>query len=138
MPNYALNVCICLINRYFINFEIYLLKNTLKAFNDFKNKQKKVCFFTCRSMHIMKVHSIYYTLRRNLNVKKISFLQNKRYKKKKKTLIFLSRAPTHHSFTFNLRSLYELKHKVRFSKTASGIFHFWCRFVFMKIYIFIQ
>ena len=28
-------------------------------------------------------------------------------------------APTHHSFTFNLRFLYDLKHKVRFSKTYS-------------------
>ena len=32
-------------------------------------------------------------------------------------LFFLSRAPTHHSFTFNLRILYELKHKVCTSKT---------------------
>ena len=30
-------------------------------------------------------------------------------------LFFLSRAPTHHSFTFNLRFLYELKHEVRLS-----------------------
>ena len=27
-------------------------------------------------------------------------------------LFFLSRAPTHYSFVFNLRFLYELKHKV--------------------------
>ena len=32
---------------------------------------------------------------------------------------FLLQAPTHHSFTFNLRFLYDLKHKVRFSKTYS-------------------
>ena len=31
------------------------------------------------------------------------------------TLFFLSRDPTHHSFTFNLRYLYELKHKVGLS-----------------------
>ena len=31
----------------------------------------------------------------------------------------LLQAPTHHSFTFNLRFLYDLKHKVRFSKTYS-------------------
>ena len=47
---------------------------------------------------------------------------------------FLSQAPTHHSFTFNLRFLYELKHKVRLSKTVCGIF----RFVFIKVYIFVQ
>ena len=42
----------------------------------------------------------------------------------KNALFFPSRAPTHHSFTFNLRFLYELKHKVRLSKTVCGIFHF--------------
>ena len=35
-------------------------------------------------------------------------------------LFFLA---THHSFTFNLRFLYELKHKIRVSKTVRGIFH---------------
>ena len=56
----------------------------------------------------------------------------------KNALFFLSRAPTHHSFTFNLRFLYELKHKVRLSKTVCGIFHFQFRFVFIKVYIFVQ
>ena len=56
----------------------------------------------------------------------------------KNTLFFLSRAPTHHSFTFNLQFLYELKHKVRLSKTVCGIFHFRFRFVFIKVYIFVQ
>ena len=42
----------------------------------------------------------------------------------KNTLIFLSRALIHHSFTFNLRFLYELKRKVYLSKTVCGIFHF--------------
>ena len=56
----------------------------------------------------------------------------------KNALFFLSRAPAHHSFTFNLRFLYELKHKVRLSKTVCGIFHFRFRFVFIKVYIFIQ
>ena len=31
----------------------------------------------------------------------------------KNALFFLSQAPTHHSFTCNLRFLYELKHKIR-------------------------
>ena len=42
------------------------------------------------------------------------------------------------SITFNLRFLYELKHKVRLSKTVCGIFHFQFRFVFTKVYIFVQ
>ena len=42
----------------------------------------------------------------------------------KNTFFFLSRAPTHHSFTFNLRFLYEVKLKVRLSKGMRRIFHF--------------
>ena len=42
----------------------------------------------------------------------------------KNGLFFLSRAPTDHGFTFNLRFLYELKHKVHFPKPDCGIFHF--------------
>ena len=56
----------------------------------------------------------------------------------KNALFFLSLAPTHHSLTFNLRFLYELKHKVRLSKTVCEIFHFRFRFVFIKVYIFVQ
>ena len=56
----------------------------------------------------------------------------------KNVLFFLSRAPTHHSFTFNLQFLYELKHKVRLSKTVYGIFHFRFCFVFIKVHIFVQ
>ena len=33
---------------------------------------------------------------------------------------------------------YQLKHKVHLSKTVSGIFHFRFRFVFIKVYIFVQ
>ena len=51
----------------------------------------------------------------------------------KNAFFFLSRASTHHSFTFNLRFLYELKHKVRFCKTVCGIFHFRFRFVFIEV-----
>ena len=56
----------------------------------------------------------------------------------KNTLFFLSRAPTHYSFTFNFRFLYGLKDKVCSSKTVRRIFHFGFRFVFMKVYIFVQ
>ena len=53
---------------------------------------------------------------------------------------FFSKALTHYSynFDFNLRFLYELKHKVCLSKTVCGIFHFRFRFVFIKVYIFAQ
>ena len=56
----------------------------------------------------------------------------------KNVLFFLSRAPTHHSFTFDLRFLYDLRQKVRRSKTVYGIFHFRFRFVLIKVYIFVQ
>ena len=56
----------------------------------------------------------------------------------KNALFFLSRAAIHHSFTFDLRFLYELKHKVCLSKTVCGIFHFRFCFVFNKIFIFAQ
>ena len=56
----------------------------------------------------------------------------------KNVLFFYSRAPTHHSFTFNLRFLNELKLKVRLSKTVYGIFHFRFRFIFIKVFIFVQ
>ena len=73
-------------------------------------------------MYILKAYSIRYTVRENANLKKISFGQNKH--DTKNALFFLLRAPTHHSFTFNLLFLYELQHKVRLSKTVRGIFHF--------------
>ena len=57
---------------------------------------------------------------------------------RKNALFCLSRAPTHHSFTFNVLFLYELKHMVRLSKTVCGIFHFQFRSVFIKDYIFVQ
>ena len=56
----------------------------------------------------------------------------------KNALLFLSRAPNHHGFNFNLRFLNELKLKVRLSKTVHGIFHFGFSFVFIKVYIFVQ
>ena len=51
---------------------------------------------------------------------------------------FLSRTPTHHSLTFNLRFLYELKLKVRLFKIVFGIFYFRFRFVFIEVYVFVE
>ena len=42
----------------------------------------------------------------------------------KNALFLLSRASTHHNFTFNSQFLYGLKYKVRLSETVCGIFHF--------------
>ena len=53
------------------------------------------------------------------------------------TLFFLSRAPTLHSFTFNLQFLHDLKHKVYLPKRVCGIFHFRFRLVLMKVRIFL-
>ena len=53
----------------------------------------------------------------------------------KNALLFLPRAATHLSFTFNLRFSHELKYKVPFSKTLGGIFHFRFRFVFLRFII---
>ena len=56
----------------------------------------------------------------------------------KNALFFLLQAPTHYSFTFNLRFLHELKHKALLSNTVCGIFHFGFRFIFIKVYVFLQ
>ena len=53
----------------------------------------------------------------------------------KNVLFFPSRGQSHHSFILICNS-YELKHKVRLSKTLCGIFHFWFRFALIKAYTF--
>ena len=89
----------------------------------------------CKSIYILKVYSTHYTLKKTQIF--LSFGQNKRYKKCR-LFFFCARTSAHHSFTFNLRFLYELKHKVHLSKTVCGIFHFWFCFVFIKVYILVQ
>ena len=111
------------------------LKDTLNAFNDFKNKQKNVwsnafwyveicrfCIYVFNTLYIEIKHKC----------QKNSFGENKRYKKC--PFFFFLQAPTHHSFGFNLRFLYELKYKIRLCKTVWGIFH--CRFRFYVILYF--
>ena len=113
-----------------------LVNDTLNASGNFKNKQKSVWsnVLIGKSMCILKANSIHWTLRKNANVEKNFFGQNKWHKN---ALFFLSRGTTHHSFTCNLRSLYELKRKVRLSKTV-WVFLFRFRLVFTKVYIFVQ
>ena len=50
----------------------------------------------------------------------------------KNALFFPSRAPTHHSFAFTLRFLYELKRNVSLSKTGFWDFPFWIPFRFYE------
>ena len=69
---------------------------------------------------------------------KIFLRTHKKKNGAKNALFFLSQAPTHHSYTFNLRFLYQLKHKVRPSKTVCGIFRFQFQFVLIRVYIFVQ
>ena len=55
-----------------------LITDTLKAFDDFKSKQKSVwnnVFLICKSIYIWKDYSIYYTLRQKQMLK--NFLQTK-------------------------------------------------------------
>ena len=85
-----------------------------------------VCIF----WNVFNVYSIGYTLRQNTNVETISFGQNKWYKKM--PFFFLSRAPTHHSFTFNLWFLYDLNSKFCLSKDVGGTFYFQFHFVFIN------
>ena len=77
--------------------------DTLKAFDDFKSKRK--------------VYKVMFFDKRNGT---------------KNALFFLARAPTHHSLTFNLRLLYELKREVDLSKTVCGMFHFQFRFALLN------
>ena len=48
-----------------------MMKDTLKAFDNFKNKQ--VMFLVLNNIYILKVYSKPSTLRFNINFKKISF-----------------------------------------------------------------
>ena len=77
--------------------------------------------------------SVYNTLyiEINTNIKKISFWQNKRYKK---CLLFslVSSNTSQFYSAFNFLFLCELKHKVCLSKTVCGIFHLRFCFVLLK------
>ena len=83
-------------------------------------------------MYMLKGCSIHYVLRQStkkFTSDKINGAEN---------ALFFSQAPTHHTFTFYLRFLYEMKRKVRLCKTVYGISHFRFRFVFIKVFIFVQ
>ena len=109
----------------------------------------------CKSINILKFYLIHYIHWDKTQMLKIFPLEKMNVKRN--ALSFLSRAPTHHRFTFNLRFLYKLKHKVHLTKTVRGIFYFqFCLlfiiirrkknnfflfstdYPFIKVYIFVQ
>ena len=116
------------------------IKDTLKAFDNFKNKQQcmkcmkwyfwyvKVCIF--RKNIQCPIHWDKTQMLKKFPSDKVSGTEN--------ALFFLSRSTTYHSFTFNLSFLHELKHNGRLSKIMSRIFHFRVRSAFIKFYIFVQ
>ena len=84
-------------------------------------------------MYILSVY-IQYTVQRD----KTQMLKKGPWDKvngTKNALFFLSQAPTHHNFTFELWFFYELKHKVHLSKTVGfSIFDpvsFLLKFIFL-------
>ena len=91
----------------------YWFKDTLKAFSNFINKQKSVW------------NNVFWYVKICIswNFKK-SFFGQKNVTKN--SIFFFLRAPTHQVLLL-LQFLYELKHKIRLSRTVCEIFHFWFR-----------
>ena len=104
-----------------------ILKTSKKTYEvQFFNTQKYI-YSESKSIYILKVCTLYIEIK------------YKRYKNflKITALFFLLRASTHHSFIFNQRFLYELKHRVRLSKSMCRIFYFRLHFIFVKVYFFV-
>ena len=116
------------------------IKDKLKAFNGFKNKQCSVrnSVFWYVKVCIFWKYLIFNTLCIEIKHKFKKKIPSDKINGTKNALILLLQASAHHSFTFNLWFLYELKHKVRLSKAVCEIFHFRFRFVFIKIYSFFR
>ena len=96
--------------------------------------RSEILFLICKIVYILKVYSRYIYEDKIQMLKKFS---SDKINVAKNVLFFLSWVPTHHSFTFNSRFLYELKLKVYLSKSVCGISHFLFRFVFVRVYIFV-
>ena len=102
------------------------VKDTLKAFYNFKNKQKAFDLFIYLFPWYVKVYMYYANLFNTLYIEikckcyKNSIGQNKCTK----ISLFFMRAPTHDSFISNSQFLYKLKQKVHLSARRCGIFHF--------------
>ena len=106
-------------------FLLKLLKDTQKAFDDIKNKQKSdwsnaFWYVTVYIYSERSFNTIYIKIKQMLKKipsDKINVIKN--------ALLFLLQAPTHHRLTFDSRSLSDLKHKLCLSKSGCEIFHFW-------------
>ena len=68
-------------------------------------------------------------------LKKASLRQNKR---NRKCPLFSFESSNWPQFYFILQFSYEMKHMVCFSKPMREIFHFQFRFIFVKVYFFVQ
>ena len=114
----------------------FVLKATLKTFDESSKSVWSILFWYVKVCIFWKC--IQYTIycSKTKILKKIPLGQNKWYKNFPS--FFFLRAPTYHNLTFNLQFLFELKNKVRLSKTARGIFHFRFCFLFIDFYIFVQ
>ena len=110
-----------------------LLQDTLKALNNFKNKQQKC---TGNVLCYVKLCIFWKYIQYTINWDKTQIskkIPRGKINGTKNAPFFLSWAPTHYSFTFNLWFLYEMKHKVRLSETVCGIFHFRFCSIFIKL-----
>ena len=108
-----------------------LLKDILKALDGFKNKQKSEW---SNIFWYVKVSILWKCMQYTIQWDRTQMLKqftSDIINDTKNALFFLSWALTHHSFTFNLQFLYELKHNVSLSKTVCGIFQLQFRFVFI-------
>ena len=85
------------------------------------NKCLKSCFLICKTIYILNRLCIE--------------IKHKRLKNLPWTKWTLQKM---HSFAFNSRFLFALKHKVHLSKTVCGVLHFQFRLVLIKVYIFVQ
>ena len=110
-----------------------LFSRRLKAFDEFKSKRKIGWsnIFWYVKVYIFR-KCIQYTIHWDKTQMLRMFLLDKT-NSTKNTFFFLSEASIHHSFTFNLGLLYEIKLKVRLSETVCGIFHWDCYIITSRI-----
>ena len=120
-------------------FKLFFTFFVLKAYDNFKNKQKSVWskffFWYVKARIFWKC--IQYTIHWD-KIRTLKKFPSDKISGTKHALFLLSQTPSNQNSAFNLRFLYELEHKVRLSQTVGGIFHFRFRFVFIEVYIFVQ
>ena len=84
----------------------------------------------CESIYILKAYSEHNCQKNFFQAKLLLQIMHS---------FFLSRAPTHSSFTFNCKLLYEIwSTRFKVSPSLCEIFNFRCRYVFVKGYNFVQ